>query len=313
MTDETAQAPEPETPQENTAADASESTDQAPTTGDDASSGDEFLTVELKKIVQEYPKPDSDDVHRVLDEIDLSFDRPSINMLLGPSGCGKSTLLRMMGGVRSIGVKSPTSGDVLVGGEPCHGAHDESVMVFQRYANRPDLTIRENVSFPFRFDLWKKRYSKDEMRKLVDEMLEAVGLADKAELRPSQLSGGQNQRVALARALVLRPRILLMDEPFGALDAQTREEMQHLLIELWEKQKCLVVFVTHDVTEALLLGDRVIVLSTNPARIVDDFQITEARPRSDAWLMSTDTLKMKDRIIERLHGSKAHGQLRVSF
>jgi len=232
--------------------------------------------------------------------------------LLGPSGCGKSTILRMMGGVRLFDVKTPTSGRVLIDGVPCDDAHDDVVMVFQRYANRPDLTIWENVAFPFRFRLWGRKVSKKEQRKRVDEMLEVVGIADKAKLRPSQLSGGQNQRVALARALVLRPRILLMDEPFGALDAQTRQEMQRLLVELWRQQSCLIVFVTHDVTEALLLGDRVIVLSTQPAKIADDFQIPEPRPRSAIWQRSTEATRMEERILKQLHDSGGRGEVRVT-
>lgn len=287
--------------------------DEATANESDAETSSGFLDVTVSKVVQEYPRPDGDGVVRILDEIDLELSEPTINMLLGPSGCGKSTLLRLLGGVRPIGVKSPTSGEVRIGGAPCEGPHDEAVMVFQRYANRPDLTVYENVAFPFRLKLWRQRVPRDEQKARVEQMLEAVGLADKADLRPSQLSGGQNQRVALARALVLRPRILLMDEPFGALDAQTREEMQLLLIELWEAQKCIIVFVTHDVTEALLLGDRVMVLSASPAKIVDDFRIDEPRPRSDAWLMSTPVVQMKDRILERLHGSKSRGQVRVSF
>jgi ABC-type nitrate/sulfonate/bicarbonate transport system ATPase subunit len=186
-------------------------------------------------------------------------------------------------------------------------------MVFQRYANRPDLTVRENVALPFQFKLWRRRVDRKTWTARVEEIMKAVGLAEKADLRPSQLSGGQNQRVALARALVLRPKILLMDEPFGALDAQTREEMQKLLATLLEQNPCLVVFVTHDVSEALVLGDRVMVMSGSPATIVDDFAITEPRPRSDAWLMSSPIVQMKDRILARLHESKAHGQVRVSF
>jgi len=266
----------------------------------------------LENVVQEYPKPEGG-VVRVVDGIDLTFDGPGINMLLGPSGCGKSTILRMMGGVRPPGVVTPTGGTVTIDGSQCHGPHDDAVMVFQRYANRPDLTVRQNVSFPFRLGLWKRRVSRAERDRRVDEMLEAVGLADKANLRPSQLSGGQNQRVALARALVLRPRILLMDEPFGALDAQTREEMQTLLTELWTAQPCLIVFVTHDVTEALLLGDRVIVLSTQPATIADDFTIAEPRPRSGTWQRSTEAMQLEERILHQLHSRGGKGQLRVSL
>ncbi|MCP4809106.1 MAG: ABC transporter ATP-binding protein [Proteobacteria bacterium] len=237
---------------------------------------------------------------RVVDSIDLSLT-PGITMLLGPSGCGKSTILRMMGGVRPLGVKTPTEGTVTIDGQPCDGPHDDAVMVFQRYANRPDLSVRENVAFPFRLKLWRDKVPESEQKSRVDDILREVGLADKAELRPHQLSGGQNQRVALARALVLRPRILLMDEPFGALDAQTREEMQALLSDLIADHPCLAVFVTHDVTEALLLGDRVLVLSTQPARVADDFTIDEPRPRSTLWLRSTGARALEERILDQLH------------
>lgn len=271
------------------------------------------ISVEIKDIVQEYPRPDGKGVTRVCDNISLAFNEPGINMLLGPSGCGKSTILRMMGGVRPIGVRTPTSGSVLIDGRPCDGAHDDAAMVFQRYSNRPDLTVRENVSFPFRMKLWKKRVPKAEAEKRVTEMLAAVGLGDKHDLLPAQLSGGQNQRVALARALVLRPRILLMDEPFSALDAQIRQEMQTLLVKLYEMQPCLIVFVTHDVTEALTLGDRVITLSTQPARVADDFRISESRPRSSIWARSTEAVKMEERILDLLHAaSPGRAELTVS-
>jgi len=271
------------------------------------------VSLVLKNIVQEYAMPGGKK-NRVIDDINLEFNQPGINMLLGPSGCGKSTLMTMMGGVRPAGVDSPTSGTILIDGAECNDAHDDAVMVFQRYANRPDLTVYENVAFPFRLALWKKKLSKSEWQQRVEEMLKAVGLSDKKNLYPAQLSGGQNQRVALARALALRPRILLMDEPFGALDAQIREEMQQLLIELYKAWPCLIIFVTHDVTEALLLGDRVIVLSTQPALVADDFEITEARPRSSAWQRSTEAVKLEERILSKLHNaSGGRGAVRVSI
>jgi ABC-type nitrate/sulfonate/bicarbonate transport system ATPase subunit len=269
------------------------------------------VSVVLKDIVQEYPAPGG--VTRVVGGVDLTFDRPGINMLLGPSGCGKSTILHMLGGVRPLGVKTPTSGTVSIDGQECHGVHDDAVMVFQRYANRPDLSVHDNVAFPFELRLWRRRVPESEWRKRVADTLQAVGLADKKALRPAQLSGGQNQRVALARALVLQPRILLMDEPFGALDAQTREEMQDLLVSLYNRRPCLVVFVTHDVTEALVLGDRVIVLSAQPARVVDDFAIAEPRPRSVAWQGSSGALALKQRILDQLHTtSPGKGSVRVT-
>lgn len=262
-------------------------------------------------IVQEYPQPDGGTL-RVLDNINLTFERPSINMLLGPSGCGKSTLLRMLGGVRPWNVTTPTSGAVEIEGQACVGQHPDAVMVFQHYANRPDLTVRENVLYPFGFAEWKRRVPPKEARERVDQMLEEVGLTDKRDQYPSQLSGGQNQRVALARALVLRPKVLLMDEPFGALDAQTRTTMQALLSRLNQAHPCLILFVTHDVTEALLLGDRVIVLSTQPARIIDDFDIFERQPRGQAWLMGAQVREMHDRIVGHLRATNGPGNVRLT-
>ena len=272
------------------------------------------VSVELKSIVQRYPSADGDGVLTVVQNLDLSFQQAGINMLLGPSGCGKSTILRMMGGVRPMGVMTPTSGQVLIDGQLCHGPHDDAVMVFQSYSNRPDLTVWDNVALPFRMALWKARVPEAERKRRIQAILEEVGLSGKADLRPAQLSGGQNQRVALARALVLRPRILLMDEPFGALDAQTRSEMQHLLVKLFNEHPCLIIFVTHDVTEALILGDRVVVLSTQPAKVADDFKITEARPRSSLWQRSTEAVRMEERILDQLHkDATGKGQLRISI
>ena len=267
--------------------------------------------IALDRIVQEYPRPEGG-VNRVVDDLSLRFTGPSINMLLGPSGCGKSTLLYMMGGVRPQNTNMPTSGTISIDGAPCTDAHDDAVMVFQRYANRPDLTVYDNVAFPFRLKLWRERIPSAERHDKVMHMLEAVGLADKAKLRPSQLSGGQNQRIALARSLILRPRILLMDEPFGALDAQTREEMQKLLVKLYQEYPCLIVFVTHDVTEALLLGDRVVVLSTQPARIADDFEIATPKPRDSGWLRMPEAAALEQRILSRLHQAAGKGNVRVT-
>jgi len=273
--------------------------------------GEKYPMLVLDKITQDYPSPDGG-TNRIVENVSLAFDKPGINMLLGPSGCGKSTILRMMGGVRPIGLKCPTSGGVYIDGKPCVDQHDDAVMVFQQYNNRNDLSVYDNVAFPFTLNLWKKKVPADQVKPRVEAMLAAVGLADKAKLRPSQLSGGQNQRVALARALVLRPRILLMDEPFGALDAQTREGMQKLLVQLHREQPCLTVFVTHDVTEAITLGDRVLVLSTKPATVADDFLITQTQPRGE-WLHSAEAQTLEKRILDKLHTtSPGLGQVRVS-
>jgi ABC-type nitrate/sulfonate/bicarbonate transport system ATPase subunit len=276
-----------------------------------ASSGDALLAVEATNITQEYEKPDGG-VLRVIDDLSVTISGSSINMLLGPSGCGKSTLLRMLGGVRPWNVKTPTSGVVKIGGQECAGPHPDAVMVFQHYNNRPDLTVRENVFYPFTFGEWKRRVSPKEAKERVDGMLAEVGLADKAGLYPWQLSGGQNQRVALAQKLVLRPKVLLMDEPFGALDAQTRATMQSLLVGLHKAHPCVVVFVTHDVTEALLVGDRVMVMSTQPAKLIDDFRIDTQQPRGTEWLGRPEVRAWQDRVVGHLRATAGRGSVRVS-
>lgn len=227
----------------------------------------------LKQVVQEYPAPDG--VNRILDPVTLTLEGPSINMLMGQSGCGKSTLLRMLGGVRPQGVKTPSSGTIIEEfasqeSREVTDCLDDAVMVFQRYANRPDLTVRQNVMFPFTLDVWKKQVPVAETAARVEQLLNEVGLKDKEHMFPHQLSGGQNQRVALARALVTRPRILLLDEPFSALDHKLRVQMQQLLVDLWNSHPCLVVMVTHDPREATALGDRIIVLGGKPANVVLD-------------------------------------------
>lgn len=301
----------------------------------------------LKDISQHYRDPkDPSGTLKVVENLSLAFEGSSINMLLGPSGCGKSTILRMMGGIRPYGVAVPTAGKVYIDGKECTGPHDDVVMVFQKYTNLPHLTVRENVQLPFRMKLWKKGFEaslseseREKLKKLretqpskwrtifmqetdpvakiqadrIDEVLSRVGLGERHANLPKQLSGGQEQRLALAQALVLRPRILLMDEPFGALDAQTRAEMQRLLIELWNETKSLVVFVTHDITEALVLGDRITVLSTQPAQVARDVFLTESRPRSAEWLKSDSAVTTEREIMSVLRSTPGSGKVSVSI
>lgn len=227
-------------------------------------------TIQLENIVQEYPTPDGKTVNRILDPLNLIFTGPSINMLMGKSGCGKSTVLRMLGGVRPQNLKSPSSGRVLFDGKEVSDQEDDVVTVFQRSVARPDLTVRENIHFPFTLKLWRSQVDAAEVKRRVDEAIAAVGLSDKENLFPSQLSGGQQQRVMLARGLVTKPKILLLDEPFSALDPVLRREMQQLLVDIWNKFPCLIVMVTHDISEAIALGDRIIVLGGSPARVLYD-------------------------------------------
>lgn len=256
--------------------------------------------ITLQNITQRYPKLDGEGEVTIIKDISLSI-QPGITMLLGPSGSGKSTLLRMMGGVRPYGVQTPSEGNVLIGGEPCTDAHDDVVTVFQHYANRKDLTVEQNIGLPFRLKLWRGRISKEEQGERIAWAMDRVGLTHRAKNRPSQLSGGQNQRVALARALVLKPKILLMDEPFGALDPQTRREMQDLLVRLQDEVGATVVFVTHDVEEALVLGDRILVLSTQPANVEKDIDIPDNKHERDtAWLRSPRVHHLEEMILKVL-------------
>lgn len=226
-------------------------------------------TIDVREIVQEYPDPSGHGINRVLDRLSFTLTGPSINVLMGRSGCGKSTLMRMLGGVRPPKVVTPTSGIIALNGEPLIDKSPDAITVFQNPVNRPDLTVRQNIELPFKMAI-RNKTPMAEIKERVEEALVAVSLKDKEKRYPSELSGGQNQRVMLARGLVTKPKILLLDEPFSALDPILRGEMQQLLIDIWNKYPCLVVMVTHDVNEAIALGDRIMVLSGAPARIVFD-------------------------------------------
>ncbi len=190
--------------------------------------------------------------------------------IIGPSGCGKSTFLHMMGGF--IGADS---GAIRVYGNEVRGPGPDRGMMFQEYALFPWKTVAGNVAW----GLEARGASRAEIEATVQKYLEMTGLADFANHYPAELSGGMKQRVALARVLAFDPKVLLMDEPFGALDAQTRESMQEEVTRLWERTKKTIVFVTHDIEEAVYLGDRVVVLSARPGRIKEEVKIELARPR----------------------------------
>ena len=208
----------------------------------------------------------------VLDDVRLDVPAQQFVALVGPSGCGKSTLLRLL-----AGLGAPTSGTLRVDGEPLTGPHPTRALVFQDPTLFPWRTVRQNVALGPQA---RHRSRLDAPR--VQAALELVGLADFADSYPAQLSGGMAQRVALARALVNRPRIFLLDEPLGRLDALTRLSMQAELLRLWEAQRFTAVLVTHDVDEALRLADRVVVFSARPARVLADLPIDLPRPREHA-------------------------------
>ncbi len=208
--------------------------------------------------------------------------------LVGTSGCGKSTLLSIV-----AGLIDPTGGDVRVDGRPIDGPGRDRGIVLQTYTLFPWLTARENVAFALRGE----RMSAQERRRVADEHLDLVGLTGFADARPRQLSGGMQQRVAIARALCYKPSILLMDEPFGALDAQTRLLMQELLTRVWEAHRLTVLFITHDVEEAVYLSDRVFVMTNRPGRLKDEVRIDLPRPRTLELQESPAFLQLRHRIL----------------
>ena len=224
----------------------------------------------------------------VLDSIDLEIEPGSLTCLVGPSGCGKTTLLRLIGGL-----EMPTSGEVLFEGAPVTGPGPERGMVFQEYALFPWRTVLKNVSFGLDIE----GMPGEEARRKAASYLETVGLTGHEDLYPRELSGGMKQRVAIARTLAVEPRILLMDEPFASLDAQTRNGMQEFLVELWQRTGTTVVFVTHSVDEAVFLGGDIIGLSRRPARVVETFTNSMPYPRSR---IEPEFIALRARILEYL-------------
>ena len=207
----------------------------------------------------------------VLEEISFFAESGELICILGRSGCGKSTLLKIL-----AGFVPPSSGKVLLNNQPVEGPGPERSVIFQEDALFPWLTVRENIAFGLRGRDQNKKSRAAE----VARFLELVGLREFGDYLPNEISGGMKQRVALARVLILKPEVLLMDEPFASLDAQSREEMQKLLLSLWQELAITILFVTHDVNEAVILADRVLVMSKNPGRIREQVRVDLPRPRS---------------------------------
>jgi NitT/TauT family transport system ATP-binding protein len=220
-----------------------------------------------------------------LHDINLSIRENEFICFIGPSGCGKTTLLRII-----AGLEDPTSGGVYLHGELIKGPGPERGMVFQEYSLFPWRTVLDNVAF----GLELKGVPKNERHEKARQYLKMVGLERFEERYPHELSGGMKQRVAIARALVNDPSAILMDEPFGALDAQTRNIMQSELLRIWEEEKKTVVFVTHSVDEAIYLADRIVIMSARPGRIKDIIDIDIPRPRSRT---SPEVNMIRDRIL----------------
>ncbi|MBA1200348.1 ABC transporter ATP-binding protein [Pseudomonas capeferrum] len=223
--------------------------------------------------------------------LDFSVAAGEFVCILGPSGCGKSTLLGALAGHLTA-----TSGSLRVDGQAVDGPSPQRGMVFQHHTLLPWRSVLDNVAFGLKM----QRIGKAERRHQAQEFLRLVGLQDFASRWPDQLSGGMQQRSEIARVLINRPRLLLMDEPFGALDAQTRSKMQELLLDIWGRFRTTVVFVTHDIDEALFLADRILVMSPRPGRFIEDLRLDFHRPRQASLLTSPEFVQLKRHCLELL-------------
>jgi NitT/TauT family transport system ATP-binding protein len=227
---------------------------------------------------------------RALDNVNLTLSDGELVSVVGASGCGKSTLLRII-----AGLDEASDGTLLLDGLALSGPGKDRGMVFQQYTLYPWLSAQANVEFGL------GHLPRRERAPLAARYLEVVGLAEFAQHYPSQLSGGMQQRVAIARALAIRPSILLMDEPFGALDAQTRSLMQELLLSIWEQDRLSVLFVTHDIDEAIFLADRICVMAAKPGRVRELIEVPLGRPRDFAQQMSPEFLALKQHVRGLIH------------
>lgn len=258
---------------------------------------DPFLTVEgVSKI---YPTPKGQYV--VLEDVNLTVQEGEFICVIGHSGCGKTTLLNMISGF-----SQPSHGKVLLHGNPIKEPGPDRMVVFQGYALLPWLTAAENIYLAV--DSVHPRKSEAEKRRIVQEHLAMVGLGDAGHKKPPQLSGGMRQRVAIARALAIRPEVLILDEPFGALDAITKEELQVELLKIWNDHRCTVLMITHDIDEALFLADRLVMMTNGPAAKVGEIiDIPFPRPRDrDRIMEDPEFYNLRNYILDYLYNRFAH-------
>lgn len=248
------------------------------------------VTMEVKNLTKQFTTQNS--TVTALKDINLSIYKREFVCVIGPSGCGKSTLIRIL-----AGLESATSGDVLLDGEKVTKPGSERGMVFQGYTLFPWLTVKENIMFGLIESGQNKNSAEAEAR----QWAELIGLSKFENHYPNQLSGGMKQRVAIARALANQPKILLMDEPFGALDAQTRAKMQDYLMEIWKNIDVTVFFITHDLDEAVYLADRILVLKANPGEIEEIIEVPVQQPRNREQLLSPEFLATKQHIEQLIH------------
>lgn len=234
----------------------------------------------------------ADNSFEAISDVTLTIAPGELVCLIGPSGCGKSTLLGALAGHIKI-----ARGELKVDGAPVSAPHPDRGIVFQQHTLFPWKRVINNVAFGPKM----RGIGRRQRREQAEEILKLVGLQDFAQRYPKQLSGGMQQRVEIARVLVNRPRLLLMDEPFGALDALTRMHMQELLLDIWSKVRTTIVFVTHDIDEALFLADRVLVMSHRPGRIIEEIKVPFARPRDAEISVTPEFSALKHRCLSLLH------------
>ena len=232
-----------------------------------------------------------------LKDINFKVHRREFLTVIGPSGCGKSTLIRLV-----AGLDQPTSGRMLLDGTEVRGPGPDRGMVFQGYTLFPWLTVTENIMFGLKL----RGKSEDAARRDALQWVDLVGLTRCKDNYPVQLSGGMKQRAAIARALANGPRILLMDEPFGALDAQTRAQMQTHLMEIWRNVDVTILFITHDLDEAILLADRILVLKPHPGEVQEVIEVPVPRPRTVGRSQSPEFLATRQHIDELIHPPVSH-------
>ncbi|MDU1509942.1 ABC transporter ATP-binding protein [Clostridium butyricum] len=242
--------------------------------------------LEISNITKVFNTSDSE--VKALEPINLIVKESEFVAILGSSGCGKSTLLRIIGGL-----EAPTTGYITVNEKKVYEPGADRGMVFQAYTLFPWLTVQENIEF----GLKEKGIGKNERAKIAKEYIEIVGLKGFENSYSKALSGGMKQRVAIARALANDPKIILLDEPFGALDMQTRSLMQELLLNVWKKTKKTVILVTHDIDEAIFMADRVVVMSSHPGSIKDIIDINIPRPRDYRMKIQPKFLEYKEKAI----------------
>jgi NitT/TauT family transport system ATP-binding protein len=250
--------------------------------------------LETWKLVKEFPTKSG--TVRALDDVDITVEENEIVCLVGPSGCGKSTLLAI-----AAGLTEPTSGFVRLDGHEVTGPGPDRGLVFQSYSLYPWRTVSDNVAF----GLELTGMPKTEIRRRVARYLDVMGLTSFAGALPKQLSGGMQQRTAIARALATEPAVLLLDEPFGALDAQTRSAMREFLLEVWTETLATILMVTHDVEEAVFLSKRIYVMTPHPGRVAEEIAVPFGDVRERHLLREPEFQSLCERIDDLLHGRAA--------